>query len=318
MKRYAEHYEKVFQFAEYGDYENFFIRLGYVVEEKEFKSMLGSPLVNITALNGRPIFKNDNIDKSKYLLLNEELSPLSGGLLSVKELYGFAPNLIYTTYGAEPVNIFGLEDPSGYLRVSINTSSTLPYPNSWDPSEGTFTLSVSSGDFSIGDMVKAELVGSGNYYYDANSPEVPIIEVISSTQIKVSQFGLNFISYDGQPAVSYGYQQTINILNHDVGGVWQGARYLVRDVSTRLPSTEITNTSNEISFHLKPPALERRYIVSSGNAEVDTITDSTTPNTSTWKSMVASNTLIVCEDATLEVVFPQTFYKKTIKKVLCR
>lgn len=321
IKRYAPNWSKVYQFAEYGDYDNFFIELCYIVARQSFTSALGTPLINKTGIDGKPIFKNVNIDFSKYKLLNERVEPLEDrnvGLLRVFETYGYAPARNYQFYSAEPVQQFGLEDASGYLKVSAQRAV-------YDVSDDDFTLTLTSAEgLAVGDVIKANFIGhpnliSGGYYNNAYSPSVAIKE-LSGNIIVVPAFELTLVSRNsGEVVGSLTKDQTavfINTPNSPTG--WQGSRDFVREATTRTPRAIITTVFNDVSFYTEFPQLDQRYIISSGTDETDTITANTTPSTTEWKQMIADGALINAQDAAVEAVFPTTFFKKTIKRIRAR
>ena len=321
IKRYAPNWSKVYQFAEYGDYDNFFIELCYIVSRQSFTSALGAPLVNKTGVDGEPIFKNVNIDFTKYKLLNERVEPLEDrnvGLLRVFETYGYAPQKNYQTYSAEPVQQFGLEDPSGYLQLTVNTAT----PTVYDAVADEFALQLKSTDgLGVGDLIAAKFVGtfnwSGNYFNDGTGPKVSI-KAVYSGYVVVPAFDLTFTTKTGQVAGTIGKQDTANVISGLNLNYWNGTREFIRDASTRKPRTIITTVFNDVSFYTTFPQLEQRFIVSSGNDETDTITANTTPTVSEWKQMIADGALIVAQDAAVEAVYPTTFYKKTVKRIRAR
>lgn len=319
IKRYAPNWSKIYQFAEYGDYDNYFIELCYIVARQSFTSALGTPLINKTGIDGKPIFKNVNIDFSKYKLLNERVEPLEDrnvGLLRVFETYGYAPARNYQFYSAEPVQQFGLEDASGYLEA-LATFAT------YDIANDEFTLTLQSTDgLAVGDLIKASFVGgrnlvSGSFYNDAYGPSVPIKEV-QSGYVVVAAFEMTLITKTGSVVSTLSKDQTAIFIRANSPTGWQGQRKFIRDATTRTPHTIITTVFNDVSFYTEFPKLDQRYIISSGNDETDTITANTTPTTAEWKQMIADGALINAQDAAVEAVFPTTFFKKTIKRIRAR
>lgn len=305
MRMYSEYYEEVYPFAEYGDYENYFISIGYLIRSKSFKSRVGACLINETAANGRPIFKNANIDFSKYALLNETLEPKEGGWTSVKELYGYAPEQSYVTYSAEPVMRPGMEDDSGYKEFPVGLTS---YNQQLD----RFTMTLSSIDtLAIGDMLS--FVARPTQGNRAEGPAVAVIS-IEGNSVTVPAFQITFPATGG----TWTKGQTANFINNPSNWGWAGSMAMVRTALSREPLTLIASVRNEISFHRSFPALDSRLIISLGNNETDTITSSTSPNTSTWKQMIADGEYYNVQDATVEMVFPNAFYKKTVKQTLAR
>ena len=315
MKRYFENWKKIYPFSEYGDYENYFIELAYATTKQEFKSCVGNPLTNKTALNGKSIFKNVNIDFQKYSLLAERIEEQTGDLLFVFVTYGFAPSKNYTTYTAEPVQIFGLEDPSGYLQISVNTSVVSTY----NVPDDEFKIQISDTQgLNVGDFIRMKFIGKdafGIHFYNGVSPSVPIVEV-GGGYVITPAFEMTFVDKKGVVQNTQSKIATINVIS----GIdnWDGQRNFIREASTRQPKTIITSVFNDISYYTSFPQLDARFVVSNGDAESDIITANTTPNVSTWKSMIANGERIVIQDASVDVVYPNTLFKKTVKRALAR
>lgn len=314
MIRYTPNFNKIYKFAEYGDYDNYFVELCYVCPRGEFASRIGSPLANHTAIDGNPIFRAENIDLAKYKLLNEQVEPLESGavdFVKVVETYGYAPSRNYTVYTAEPVRQFGLEDPSGYKRFTVDTTRVTEY----DVANDEFKLCLQSVDgLFVGDLIHLQFYGSGARG-DAYGPDVPVKEIHISPAVAVIAAFEMTVYATGMNA-TYGKQDTANIISRLAPSFWDGERYFDRDATTRDPKTVIKNVVNQISFHDKFPQLDSRFIVSRGSTEVETITPQTTPTTAEWKSLIAAQSLINIQDATVDIVYPQAFFKKTVKKIV--
>lgn len=325
MKQYAEHWEKVYFFKEYGDFDNFFIKLGYVCEEGEFVSSRGAPLTNKVAANGELIFKNVNIDFSKYKLLAEEIGEPQNGILTVKEVYGYAPDAVYETYGAEPVNQFGLKDPSGYLKGEIVLSTT---ENRYDPLEDVFYLKMASVDgFEVGNIVTPTCdyrkFGYNIVQYRGEAADVPILEIDTANSIlKVRAYEMYFYTPSGIATGSLSPQELMFQIYRNKGypdpntsaGGWRPS-WLTRQSFNRTPTTEIMSVVSVISFHTSVPALEKRFIVKSGDGETDTIENGvSTPDADTWLEWMAAGRRWNIQDAVIEVVYPNALYKKILKQ----
>ena len=317
-KLYAQNYEKYYFFADYGDYDNFFIKLFYLVKKNDFISSIGSPLRNITAVNGLPIFRNENLDFSKYTLLKEETSDADAGFMNVTEIYGYAPDMTYKEYSSEPIEQFGLEDPSGYLQKQIPDSFHSTPIHTYNVVDDTFTLKVSGdGSLAMGDLVRIDAIGGSSAWYNGHTPSVGIISVSADgTQVTIPAVQITWEKSN----VTWSKQRTINFFNDNsyYGNGWNGTVYLIRAATTRTPLTKITNVESIISFSQFFPALDDKFTVSSGSGTTDTITSSTAPNIDEWKEMIASQTYINAQDASVEIVYPNTLYKKTVKRVLAR
>lgn len=320
MRMYAEYFEKIYQFAEYGDYENFFIQLGYAIREKEFVSRVGAPLRNMTACNGEPIFKSDNLDLSKYKLLFEGVEKSSGDWLMVKELYGYAPQMVYNTYSAEPVQIPGITDPNGYLSLLVLGREGA---SSYDEQTNRYNIALSSEDLAqlnVGDLVKLQryLYNSGatsNQIPGINSPTLPVLSKTATTYA-IEAFEASLEYSTGNVALSP--KDFIREVNNSNWGSDFSQIKTIREAATRTPSMQIVSIRNDISFSETFPALDSRMIISSGQNETDTITDVTNPNVTNWRQMVESGQYYNVQDAQVEIVFPKTFFKKIVKKTMAR
>lgn len=319
MRRiYADYFEKVFQFAEYGDYENFFIQLGYAVREKDFISRVGAPLRNITACNGEPIFKSDNLDLSRYKLLFENVEKSSGDWLMVKELYGYAPQMVYNTYSAEPVQIPGITDPSGYLKNAI-PGRNLPN-SSYDEQTDRYIIAVgadTAAALTVGDFItlKRDLYSVGSSWIAGiETPTVPVLQKDSTTiTTEAFQAVYNYPSGTSSPSKK-DFVRDLNLSN--VNEYY--AVYVIRQAATREPSMQIVSIKSNISFSETFPALDSRLVINSGQSETDTITDTTTPSVSEWRQWVSTSQYYNVQDAQVEIVFPKTFFKKIVKTTLPR
>ena len=316
MIRYAPNFNKIYKFAEYGDYDNYFVELCYICPRGEFASRIGAPLANHTAIDGNPIFRAENIELAKYKLLNEQVEPLESGavdFVKVVETYGYAPSRNYTTYTAEPVRQFGLQDPSAFFTTSINTSGA---PNRYNASLDRFTLSLADATkLNVGDTVECQLTGYVGFY-SGYSSSVPIIAKSDNT-ITTPAFTVTFLPPEG-PGTTYSKQDTINILNALNPYFWNGIREIVRRASTRKPRVEITNVHNEIVFFQTLPQVDLRFVVSLGNDETDTISADTTPSVDEWKQRIAKGEFYNVQDSQIDIVFPGALYKRTTKRTPCR
>lgn len=315
---YADYFEKVFQFAEYGDYENFFIQLGYAVREKDFISRVGAPLRNITACNGEPIFKSDNLDLSRYKLLFENVEKSSGDWVMVKELYGYAPQMVYNTYSAEPVQIPGITDPSGYLKNAI-PGRNLPN-SSYDEQTDRYIIAVgadTAAALTVGDLItlKRDLYSVGSSWIAGiETPTVPVLQKDSTTiTTEAFQAVYNYPSGTSSP-LKKDFVRALNLSNANE----YYAVYVIRQAATREPSMQIVSIKSNISFSETFPALDSRLVINSGQSETDTITDTTTPSVSEWRQWVSTSLYYNVQDAQVEIVFPKTFFKKIVKTTLPR
>ena len=99
---------------------------------------------------------------------------------------------------------------------------------------------------------------------------------------------------------------------------WRGSTSLVRDIAVTLPKAKMTTIHNQVSFYTEFPELEQKHKVFLGNAETDTITNGTNPTLEEWKQMKVNGDFINVQDATVDMVYPATLYKKTLKQMKVR
>ena len=312
--QYCQSYKKIYPFAEYGDYETFFIELVYYIYTDKFVSRLGETLHNKVAMNDELIFNlNDVIDFDKYKLLKEakEVTDIPS-VEMITETYGYAPNKVYQLYTSEIIDKYGFEDTAGYLKFYSNSCI-------YNAAENTFTHRATEevvAQLSVGDMVRAEWQGSGTYY-SGYSASVPILEKVSATQFKTVAFEVTFrTSNYTAPKADVANCITNHIYPNWNG--WRGSTALVRDIAVTLPKAEMTTIHNQVSFYTEFPELEQKHKVFLGNAETDTITNGTNPTLEEWKQMKVNGDFINVQDATVDMVYPTTLYKKTLKQMKVR
>ena len=304
MKRYFRNWKKIYQFAEFGDMQNFFIELAYATEKQAFASSLGVPLINKTAIDGQPIFRNENIDFQKYKLFNERIEEQTNDLIFVYETYGFAPEDAYVDYTAEPVQFFGKKDPSGAVSTQVKRASYFDVKHEQIIlSEIDDISKLNKGDTII--ITRPRFTASGITGKALRSPELVIVDKTDSTLV-VNAFSFIVVE-TGDTSTS----DTITLINQTYGNYCT----ISKEASTTAPQTRITNVKNVINFFDKFPEPVGKFVVSTATEETDTITDTTTPSIEEWKEKVANGEYIDVQDSVVDVVFPKTFYKRTRKQV---
>jgi hypothetical protein len=307
MKKYIQNWKKIYKFEEFGDYDNFFIELCYVTNKRDFKSELFAPLTNKVAQNGKSIFANENIDFTKYVLLNERIEEQTNDLMFVYETYGYAPTETYVNYTAEPVTYFGVVDPAGARQSNITNMSFV------DATQRQIKVELPTEDlayFGLGDVVTFHRPFSQvgmSQQYALKSGDCVIIEKTSDAVIV---YTFTFMNANTGAVVS---QNPIQIFNSSYI-----KPHIKKSASNRLPQTKISTITNTTSFFTTFPEVESKFVVSSGEGEVDTITSGTIPNVESWKQMIANGEYINVQDSLVDAVYPKTFYKKTQKKVLAK
>ncbi|MBR6389017.1 MAG: hypothetical protein IKS15_02720 [Opitutales bacterium] len=125
--KYAHSWLPIFYFKDYGDYENYFIQLEYVVNKADYAPVLHKSLdLDIVAANGQKIFADLSAEKRtllssrNYVLLTSTETPTSNhnDRFWVTELYGYAPQSgnapkVYETYSDSIVTSPSLIYPDG-------------------------------------------------------------------------------------------------------------------------------------------------------------------------------------------------------------
>ena len=148
--------------------------------------------------------------------------------------------------------------------------------------------------------------------------ETPTVSILlkDATSITVEAFDATLIYPGGATATPYkkDFIKTLNASN--VNQFY--TVYLIRAAATRTPSMQIVSIKNDITFTTTFPALDSRLIISSGQNETDTITDTTNPNITDWRQWISSGRYYNVQDAQVDIVYPLTFFKKTVKITLPR
>ena len=167
QKRYQGLYEPVYRFREFGDLDNYWIRLRYLCNRDDWQSVKtpkGAALdFNLLNEGGEKIFggippEHLAVLKGRGYSLGgcSEPEPVSDdeSVVSVSETYVYAPNKTYTIFDSDIVPIWGMKDDD------LQTQSNIIFP-SLDNIEDTFfyrntTFRVDNpGVFKTGDRVIA-------------------------------------------------------------------------------------------------------------------------------------------------------------------
>lgn len=165
------------------------------------------------------------------------------------------------------------------------------------------------------DLDFIKLMGDCPWIAGIETPTVPIL-LKDATSITVEAFDATLIYPGGATATPYkkDFIKTLNASN--VNQFY--TVYLIRAAATRTPSMQIVSIKNDITFTTTFPALDSRLIISSGQNETDTITDTTNPNITDWRQWISSGRYYNVQDAQVDIVYPLTFFKKTVKTTLPR
>lgn len=122
IPKYAHSWLPIRYFKDFGDEENYFIQLEYVINKINYAPELHKALdFDIVAANGKRIFADvdletlNMLESRNYILLTSIEEPTSNfnDRFYVKEIYGYAPDCEYSTYSDEVVNCPELLMPDG-------------------------------------------------------------------------------------------------------------------------------------------------------------------------------------------------------------
>ena len=314
MKRYFQNWKKIYKFQEYGDTTNFFIELAYATTKREFKSSLGAPLINKTAMNGLPIFKNENIDFAKYKLLEERIEEQDANLIFVYETYGYAPTESYIEYSAEPALFFGKDDTTQQITSTIRAITS--YNN--DTQYGLYNIDNIS-EFQVGNKVVIRRpfgqVGASQQYALV-SPELVIVAVVSRSGASTptsdddTMLIVDTFMFQNASTGALVYTRPAEII-----ATAYSPCTITRSSVSNVPITKITAVRNVITFWETFPQPNEQFVVSTGTGTTDTITSTTIPSITQWKEMVVNGEYINIQDSVVSVVYPKTFFKKTLKQI---
>ena len=166
-KRYQGLYEPIYRFREFGDLNNYWIRLRYICNRDDWqtiKSAKGTAL-DFELLNedGEKIFgeiptEHLNELKGRNYILGGTSEPETisedACLVSVDEIYVYAPQKTYITYDSDIVPIFGLKD------TDYSTQSSIPV---WNESGGQHKLKNQFYGHTVFEVADASKFQTGDY-----------------------------------------------------------------------------------------------------------------------------------------------------------
>ena len=315
-KCYDDLFRRVFQFQEYGDMTNFWLEFDYYITRDRFVSRLGESLdVNIRSFSGEKILRDaadaETIASRAYKVINETIEPQGDwqDIYKVTELYGYAPSNSYENFGCEIVQRFGTEDLSGQTTQQCFPGNRSTYDAGLD----IFWIDMDTriSNFNVGDIVNCVGIGIDNFY-NFSSPQVSI-EAIDGQKMEVRAFEVTC----GTSGFTIGKQDTINVINRLSTTYWNGKVYMHRLFFASSPRNRLVNVRSIVTYHDSLPGIIERFSPIDGTgAEVDTITNVTTPTIDEWKNRIAANDEYVVQDSEIEAVY--TLYKRTVKWTTCR
>lgn len=231
-------------FKDYGDNENFWIKLTYLIERDYFVPEMGKILSDITAANGLKIFRGkSNLDFSKYTLIDysKEFANSLKSIYRVTEIYGYAPDRVYTEYDRVNFTIPGYERENAGEFVGLNGYS-------YDKRNGFITLPLdnSDGKFELGDLVrleKAPAMISGSLSY-ALSSDLTEVVTVNNDSISIRDTACNGVDEDGSP---FSIPSLVTPPSGESGTFFNmpGAKTITRVLSTRERDWRYTSTAEK-------------------------------------------------------------------------
>lgn len=240
---YIDNFEKVFQFAEFGDTQNFFLKFYYWIDRDkypQFATPHGTyPALDkgLTAHNGKMILRTvpEIIGGDReFVLLQERATDRTAAghpnVIQVEQIYGYAPTV--THYAAEEVDWTqpGMIDRSTAANYDIWRNTVLavpPYSVEYIPANEQFVvrLNAAPAGLSVGDLVKFRVmkpyqVGGGiswAFETQLTSEPVNVVSVsgayitIPATQIQYSTFNPDTGILEGSigPSVAATYNNSL-------------------------------------------------------------------------------------------------------------
>lgn len=168
---YLDNYERQYRFEEFGDTQNFFIRLIYYIQRERYHLFANPhgtypPLdSNITAWNGKKILRNcsDMLSMGQFYLLQENAIDRAAtsipGVVQVEQIYGYAPQV--THIRAEEVDwvqpgIIDRSTAQNYTPVMSTTTNVPPYSVEYLEAQDIYRIYFSAppAGLKVGDMVR--------------------------------------------------------------------------------------------------------------------------------------------------------------------
>jgi hypothetical protein len=260
-----------------------------------------------------PIFKNENIDFAKYKLLEERIEEQDANLIFVYETYGYAPTESYIEYSAEPALFFGKDDNTQPLTSTIRAITEYNYTYL-----GLYNIDNIS-EFKVGNKVVIRRpfgqVGASQQYALV-SPEMVIIAIISRSGADAPTSADDtmlivepFLFQNASTGATIDTMPSVIVANSYTPCT------ITRSSVSNVPMTKITSVRNVITFWETFPQPNEQFVVSTGTGTTDTITSATIPSIAQWKEMIVNGEYINIQDSVVSVVYPKTFFKKTLKQI---
>ena len=358
-KRYQGLYTPIYRFSEFGDTENYWIELQYLCNRDDWQSVrstIGSSLdFDLKNEDGVAIFGEIQSEHLSALIAkNYILGGISepeaysddGSIISVREIYVYAPDKTYTIYDSDIVPIWGIKDTDYATQSPIVFGSDPDNPIHERATRfySTTILYVENASlFKTGDYVLAHF--GCRFLSDAAANPVMYTDAwVESGVERIIRIDGNLVELEHD--ISFGTLDNIytDYVNHYVDGYGEaffkvlngatpestghnktllplsGKCYLMRAYSTRVKKMRECLTKEEITFHTSFPSLtELEMFVpqqETGN-EYDEISRETTVNPATWKNMVASGAWFIYAEPKVAYDAAHGIYELRVKKTPC-
>lgn len=314
--QYEYSFKRIDRFREWRDRDNCWLELVYYIARDRFVPMPDlTPLnLDLVARNGKKIFGNlpqaelDRFAARNYVLLDETWKEdnVMGDLYAVTQLYGYCPSVPYTYRKPEIVNIPGFVDTTA--AFTENYSAGLSGYQSGDNFIFNLGTLVASKDIRVDDIVDIGVFTVESVAYVSGVAVTTRFSELSLPQRRISAINGTSITVSGGIIQgSLDVNKTLQILTSGnvtfvnmPGWRFTGPRFLRRGNRSRDPETIQTNVEYEVSFSFEEPALDRRFIVKNRTtgkqADPNTITDQTSPNSEEWAARIANGALEVWEE----------------------
>ena len=352
-KRYQGLYEPVYRFKEFGDLENYWIRLKYLCNRDDWQAVRGArgtPL-DFDMLNedGQKIF--GDIPEAHLAVLrnrgyalgdSSEPEPVDedGSVVSVSETYVYAPEKTYSVYDTDIVPIWGLKDTDYQTQSSVvigegagNVRQTQFYLN-------TIIHVQDASQFKTGDYVILHFTcefGWNNgvsieHWNDAWAESTPQrIVRIDGNYIEL-QSNAAFTTLDEKYT---GYESHYI---HDVARFFEvlnggtlhpdynltlkpTSGYMLRAYSTRTMKKRESMTREDVTFHMAFPNLADCEIFvpqQQTGAEYYDISRETTTTPAQWKAKVAAGEWFIYAEPKVSYDADNGVYELRVKKTPCK
>ena len=352
-KRYQGLYEPVYRFREFGDLDNYWIRLRYLCNRDDWQSVKGAkgaPL-DFEMLNedGEKIFGDIPPEhlaalKARGYVLGGSSEPESqdedGSVVSVEETYVYAPDKTYTSYDTDIVPIWGLKDTDYQTQNPIvmgegagNVRQTQFYLN-------TIIHVQDASAFKTGDFVILHLTCEFKHVDDTHQYTIHDAWTESTPQ-RIVRIDGNYVELQNNAAFTTFDEKYADEQHHNIAdparffGVLNGvpldsdinytmsptSGYMLRAYSTRAMKRRESMTREEATFHMSFPDLSGCEIFipqQQTGAEYSDISRETTTTPAEWKAKVEAGEWFIYAEPKVAYDADHGVYELRVKKTPCK